>query len=1000
MATIAGGHYLVAGQVVDFTMRIRNGGQASTIPSLTLSVTDGFYCKGAGLCDAGARFSTSASVPTESPASLRRQRTFETTGPSFDTRKVHQSTNDPGQSATITLTIAPNVALASGGKITVSGLCGTIANAATFTITGPATAESWDSTELKLVATSALVPDTEYVISWTWILLNTGNSACSVAISASGTNTFPAQTMDNVGGTAGLVDPPKFIVHNIGQYTTRPDATNYICVTLETNFDFKTGSKMVMRGFAASSSGTQEAMPLYQCPAADIGSTVPGLITNGVLLSASKDTADTFDFSAEYPGVASMVVSATNFILRRTPFVFALPLKNPPAASTCQDISLEATGDIIQTVTLQASTVDRAFVDGIENGDRCVFRAYDPGFLVGSIAQESFSAGQQNTLTVSISSNILLSSSGSGYSSKLTLTGLRGTKTLSSPSSQDAAESLTYLAIASVPTNFLPRFSRADWTSDTGTLVLTIAPGTCVNPTTAGQSTLCIVPGFLYAFTFTLMNGDEGQKAAQVMLTASYASAGDIKATNQRSLDPPTSEELAPLYIIPANQLLYKYNIGQRWPAPAARNAICVTLGLAQAVDANVRGAGRFTSFTISGLTGYKMDSQNLPLLQSSDGRTPLAAAQAAHDMFGAEVDDAGRRNFAAFDSTAGTATLFVVGSALARTDYDFCFHVTNPDSETDCASKDVQIATRWKNEVLSLQMLQDKSTLITDYPTGSACVGYTAKRAFTRARLRGHSNVTGAVSSMICELVTNYPLKAQDTFTISGLMGFSRQFSNDETAVSVLVSANGLLKKTFLAAADFKSDQLVFRLKEPMVAQDSLLDATLVEQVYVMEFELKNGESEQEAPILYIEASNGIGRQIMETGRPQDVNVSNSLGDFGEVSAPQGSSSATPGCTAGCLIAIIVGVLGGGGVLVAGGYYLKTKGSPLTAVPTSQVPMNEAESRGGSLNKPPKPGASQAALKPPVVEASTIAPISMVPGHMGMPPLHMSMPPFGMPFR
>ena len=38
------------------------------------------------------------------------------------------------------------------------------------------------------------------------------------------------------------VDAPRFATYKIGQYTTRPDVDNYVCVTLKTNYLFKSDS--------------------------------------------------------------------------------------------------------------------------------------------------------------------------------------------------------------------------------------------------------------------------------------------------------------------------------------------------------------------------------------------------------------------------------------------------------------------------------------------------------------------------------------------------------------------------------------------------------------------------------------------------------------------------------------------------------------------------------------------------------------------------------------
>ena len=138
-----------------------------------------------------------------------------------------------------------------------------------------------------------------------------------------------------------------------------------------------------------------------------------------------------------------------------------------------------------------------------------------------------------------------------------------------------------------------------------------------------------------------------------------------------------------------------------------------------------------------------------------------------------------------------------------------------------------------------------------------------------------------------------------------------------------------------------------------------------------------------------------------METGRPEDVNVSSSLGSIdgaGDAPTSSGRGSQTN------VIAIVAGVLFGAAALAFVGYYAKTRGN---AGPPKGTPAPKTSTDGVkgkvSTAKPtgPKPGAAAAALKPPVIEASTIAPINMahpMGPQMGMPP--MAMPPFGMPFR
>ena len=88
------------------------------------------------------------------------------------------------------------------------------------------------------MGTAGFTAETTYTFSLTWKLLAVKNDACSIKVSATGTNTFAEAAMTNVDGKVGKVDEPMFKTLKIGQYTTRPDTDNYVCVTLKTNYLF------------------------------------------------------------------------------------------------------------------------------------------------------------------------------------------------------------------------------------------------------------------------------------------------------------------------------------------------------------------------------------------------------------------------------------------------------------------------------------------------------------------------------------------------------------------------------------------------------------------------------------------------------------------------------------------------------------------------------------------------------------------------------------------
>ena len=76
-----------------------------------------------------------------------------------------------------------------------------------------------------------------------------------------------------MAGSIGKVDKPAFTTFKIGQVSTRPDAINYVCVTLETNYLFNsqtTGkqeqSKFTLTGLTGSQHVDEQGVSVYPCP--------------------------------------------------------------------------------------------------------------------------------------------------------------------------------------------------------------------------------------------------------------------------------------------------------------------------------------------------------------------------------------------------------------------------------------------------------------------------------------------------------------------------------------------------------------------------------------------------------------------------------------------------------------------------------------------------------------------------------------------------------------
>jgi hypothetical protein len=115
------------------------------------------------------------------------------------------------------------------------------------------------------------------------------------------------------------------------------------------------------------------------------------------------------------------------------------------------------------------------------------------------------------TITVTLRSNVDLFSSAS-IASKITLSGLKGSKTI------DTTSMSTLLAggDGNVATAFSPSFSAVTWTQSSGVLVLQLASGICEYPSgkdAKSAPVTCIKAGIEYVFAITLTNGADVQEA-------------------------------------------------------------------------------------------------------------------------------------------------------------------------------------------------------------------------------------------------------------------------------------------------------------------------------------------------------------------------------------------------------------------------------------------------------------------------------------------------------
>lgn len=315
--------------------------------------------------------------------------------------------------------------------------------------------------------------------------------------------------------------------------------------------------------------------------------------------------------------------------------------------------------------------------------------------------------------------------------------------------------------------------------------------------------------------------------------------------------------------------------------AQGARNGICVTLTPNKNLASLSDGGGvRFVAFTIRGLTGFATDTQELNLFKL-DGTTALADLPATDFFCPTEACTGTTDNKANFNAVTSELSFFLkVGNTMLKdTEYAFCFQVSNPKNAMSCksaviAAKDIDTAAV---DAVVFTMTQDTGMLST-FPPGSKCAGYTAPRSFSTATLRVDSSVSGFESTCIIELVTNYKISAQKTITFTGLTGFralGQGTAGEAADVDFLtVTENGVHAVDLGNKGSWDGTSvLTFTTGSTADATElktwGALDSTVTTKRYMYEisFKLRNPAVAQAGPAVSVSVSDGFSPQAVDTG-------------------------------------------------------------------------------------------------------------------------------------
>jgi len=585
--------------------------------------------------------------------------------------------------------------------------------------------------------------------------------------------------------------------------------------------------------------------------------------TEGNTGSLSPFEDDQFDFDAT-TGTAVFTMSSNPAAPKLTSkTVFALAMENSKTASDCKTVTLTASGpDISQTVTMNSPAYQRALIDGEMDGDACPLKVYEPGFLTKIISSSNIVSDSANNLLVTLRSNVDLASDAS-FKSTITISGLTGS-------------SGTKPSISSVAHAFTPAFDSPDWTASSGTLVLTLAGNAaCVLPggaTAKSNNVQCMKAGVQYEFQISLRNGKVAQAAPPISIEGSYQSGKTIrKQVVDGPIDTACNQQPA-LRIVPESDVLCKYKIGQVTSGPGARNAICVTLQTYKNLQSTTFGdTKRFVAFTLTGLTGFNTDGQDLPLVDT-DGESYWKGSQSStqlEDLWCKKSTCAASDlNQVKFSETSGEAEFYLspTKTMSTGTDYKVCFQVTNSKTASKC--KEVSIKVKDSSVSAAAAMV-----LPMTQASGNNCAGFTSEPTFT-ANIRTSSNATNMEAHLQLEFVPNYKVAANSIVTISGLDGYT----TSSTDLPFTLTKNGKIDSAVLGTkATWDSAGLLkltvagndLTFKDALSNSGSMTyDETPEEDdVYVVSFLLKNPASAQAGKTVAITSSGFQADGLVDSG-------------------------------------------------------------------------------------------------------------------------------------
>jgi len=743
---------------------------------------------------------------------------LEVIEPIFDVVHIEQSNPIWMVVNTLNVSVRSNCDLRAGSTVTISGLTGSDTSDDTALAVFPRISGHFDVSglwvqsagNLTITSTGAMA-HTAYVFQFN--LTNPRATQSSPAVSVGATIeagqidaevvTVPMAKLHGQRlGVANGTDPleviePIFDVVHIEQSNPIWMVVNTLTVSLKSNCDLRAGSTVTISGLTGTATR-------------DVGSL------------AVIDPAGGFDASGSWLQASGNLTLLSTGTSVDTVYVFTFDLRNPRGEQSSPAVSVGATieaGPVDAEVVTQA--MDKVNVErvGVANGS-LPLKVIEPKMVVKEIEQSMPLWRVQNTLSVSLQANCDLRAG-----SVVTISGLNGSVTPSGNLSvvgwqvnqtANTTNGATNGGVMNFAESMAPfpardgngsaRYwveSMADWSLDVGRLMLT------TDRTTSAHA--------LYGLAFNLTNGAHEQESPSVIVSATIeAGAVDadvvptaVKKPNQELLGVANGTD--PLKIIePIFETFYMQQSSPLWQ-------VINTISVSMKANCDLRAG---STITISGLSGSASVDSNLTVASSS-----------------ADLDGVG------LWLQAGNLTVTSTGTSQEVT-YLLDFNLTNPAyaQPPPNVSVSATIETGVQTAPVIIRSVEVRSESLLSVPRGTEPL-LMIEPNFT-ARAVGHSSSLALASNIISvSLQANCDLETASLITVSGITGSATVSTQ---SLRFWSEPAGLFMEPEADWNQTSGSLIIIVSSLPILANTS----------YVVEFEIRNGNIEQNAPSISVAAT------------------------------------------------------------------------------------------------------------------------------------------------